>query len=111
MTQKRADLNAMFQEMPEEDQQKWIAKFEREALPASGAMRKSYQSKGIGSPVVRPAFLKFLGNEVWEEGWEKPTDADLVDIALQMKSEQQQELEKLGAKSRLELGAKRSGTA
>ena len=50
-------------------------------------MRKSYQSKGIASPVVRPAFLKFLGNEVWEAGWEKPTDADLVDLALQMKSE------------------------
>lgn len=68
MAQKRAELNAMFQEMPEEDQQTWIAKFEREVLPVGGAIRKSYLAKGIASPVVRPAFLKFLGNEVWEEG-------------------------------------------
>lgn len=108
MAQKRAELNAMFQEMPSEDQQIWIAKFERDALPASGAVRKSYQSKGIASPVVRPAFLKFLGNEVWEEGWEKPTDADLVDLALHMKNEQQHDMEqRLGAKARLELGTKR----
>lgn len=105
MAQKRAELNAMFQEMPDQDQQMWIAKFEREALPTGGAMRKSYQGKGIASPVVRPAFLKFLGNEVWEEGWEKPTDADLVDVALQLKNEQQQELERrLGSKTRLDLG-------
>lgn len=108
MAQKRAELNAMFQEMPDEDQHMWIAKFEREALPASGAMRKSYQGKGIASPVVRPAFLKFLGNEVWEEGWEKPTDGDLVEVALQLKNEQQQELEqRLGAKTRIDLGTKK----
>lgn len=108
MAQKRAELNAMFQEMLEDDQKKWIDKFESEALPASGAVRKSYQSKGIASPVVRPAFLKFLGNEVWEAGWEKPTDADLVDLALRMKNEQQQEMEqRLSAKTRLDLGPKK----
>jgi hypothetical protein len=32
--------------------------------------------------------LKFLGNAVWEEGWEKPTDADLLELAIIAKNEQ-----------------------
>lgn len=82
MAQRRAELNAMFQEMPAADQQQWVERFEQEALPSSGAMRKAYQSKGIASQIVRPAFLKFMGNTVWEDGWEKPTDAELLELAM-----------------------------
>lgn len=82
MAQRRAELNAMFQEMPAADQQQWVQRFEQEALPASGAMRKAYQNKGIASQIVRPAFLKFMGNTVWEDGWEKPTDAELLELAM-----------------------------
>lgn len=89
MAMKRAQLNEMFQEMPEADQAEWIARFEREALPVSGAIRKAFQGKGIASQIVRPVFLKFLGNAVWEDGWEKPSDYELTDLAIQMKNEQQ----------------------
>lgn len=82
MALRRAELNAMFQEMPEADQRQWIEKFEQDALPASGALRKAYQSKGIASQIVRPAFLKFMGNIVWEDGWERPSDAELLDLAM-----------------------------
>jgi len=88
MTMKRTELHEMFQEMPESDQREWIARFEAEGLPASEVVRKAFRTKGVASPIVRPAFLKFLGNCVWEEGWEKPTDSDLVDIALLLKEEQ-----------------------
>jgi hypothetical protein len=105
MAQKRAELNEMFQEMPAEDQQQWIARFEEEALPTSGAVRKAYQSKGIASQIVRPAFLKFLGNAVWEEGWEKPTDADLLELAILSKNEQPQlSDQRTGSKVRLDMG-------
>ncbi len=87
MAMKRAELNEMYQEMPEADQQQWVARFEAEALPSSEVVRKAFRTRGIASPIVRPAFLKFLGNAVWEEGWEKPTDSDLVDIAIQAKEE------------------------
>jgi len=93
LANKRAELQAMFQEMPAADQQQWIARFEQEELPDKGALRTTYQSKGIASPIVRPAFLKFLGNAVWEEGWDKPTDSDLVEMALLLKHEQTRELE------------------
>lgn len=82
MAMRRAELNAMFQEMPAADQHQWVQRFEQEALPSSGAMRKAYQSKGIASQIVRPAFLKFMGNTVWEDGWEKPTDAELLELAM-----------------------------
>jgi hypothetical protein len=91
MAMKRAELNEMFQEMPEADQQQWIVRFEAEGLPTSEVVRKAFRTKGIASPIVRPAFLKFLGNSVWEEGWEKPTDSDLVDVALLTKEEQDAE--------------------
>lgn len=91
MAMKRTELNEMFQEMPEADQRQWIARFEAEALPTSEVVRKAFRTKGIASPIVRPAFLKFLGNSVWEEGWEKPTDSDLVDVALLAKEEQDAE--------------------
>lgn len=87
MTIKRTELHEMFQEMPEEDKQQWIARFEAEALPTSEVVRKAFRTKGIASPIVRPAFLKFLGNSVWEEGWEKPSDSDLVDLAILAKEE------------------------
>jgi hypothetical protein len=106
MALKRAEINEMFQEMPEDDQLQWIARFEEEALPASGAVRKAYQSKGITSQIVRPAFLKFLGNSVWEEGWEKPTDADLVDLAILSKNDQAPD-QRTG-KARLEMGFKKA---
>jgi hypothetical protein len=89
MAMKRAELNEMFQEMPEADQKQWIDRFETEGLPASEVVRKAFRTKGIASPIVRPAFLKFLGNSVWEEGWEKPTDSDLVDVALLVAREEQ----------------------
>lgn len=109
MANKRAELNAMFQEMLADDQQMWIAKFEAEALPAGGAMRKAYQGKGIASPIVRPAFLKFLGNAVWEDGWEKPTDAELLDLAILSKDDQQEVAEpRQGSKVRVELGLKKN---
>lgn len=87
MAMKRAELNEMFQEMPEAEQQQWVARFEAEALPASEVVRKAFRNRGIASPIVRPAFLKFLGNSVWEEGWEKPTDSDLLDLAILVKEE------------------------
>ena len=89
MVQKRAELYAMFHEMSVEEQQKWIMKFEEEALPISGVIRKTYQSKGISSPIVRQAFFKYLGNSVWEDGWEKPTNIELLDLAILSKNEQQ----------------------
>ena len=89
MAQKSAELQAMFQEMSADDQQKWIVKFENEGLPSSGVIRKTYESKGIGSPIVRHTFFKYLGNSVWEDGWEKPTDSELIDLAILSKNEQQ----------------------
>jgi hypothetical protein len=107
MALKRNELNEMFQEMPEEDQRQWIARFEEEALPTSGAVWKAYQSKGIGSQIVRPAFLKFLGNSVWEEGWEKPTDGDLVDLAILSRNEPAPD-QRAGNKARLEMALKKA---
>ena len=93
MANKRAELSEMFQEMPEQDQQQWITRFEQEALPAAGAIRKAFQSKGVQSQIVRPVFLKFLGNSVWEDGWEKPSESELTDLAIRMKNEQAATLE------------------
>jgi hypothetical protein len=87
MAQKRGELNDMFHEMPEEDQQQWINRFETEALPTSEVVRKAFRTKGVASQIVRPLFLKFLGNSVWEEGWDKPTDSDLVDLAILSKQD------------------------
>jgi hypothetical protein len=90
MVQKRAELYAMFHEMSAEEQQKWITKFEEEAVPVSGVIRKTYQSKGISSPIVRQVFFKYLGNSIWEDGWEKPTDVELLDLAILSKNEKQE---------------------
>ena len=79
---KRSELLEMFHEMGEDEQQNWIARFGNEGLPNSDAVKKTFLRKGISSPIVRPVFLKYLGNAVWEDGWDKPTDADLIDIAM-----------------------------
>lgn len=105
---KRHELNAMYQEMPDEDQQSWIRKYEEEALPETGAIKNAYKVKGIASPIVRPAFLKFLGNSVWEDGWEKPTDSELVDLALQTKNDESA-ANNVAAGSRMQVGLGRRG--
>ena len=79
---KRNELQAMFHEMDLSQQQTWIARFAEEGLPNNDAVKKTFLRKGIASQIVRPVFLKYLGNAVWEEGWDRPSDADLVDVAL-----------------------------
>ena len=81
---KRNELQAMFHEMDAQQQQQWIARFAEEGLPNNDAVRKTFLRKGVASPIVRPVFLKYLGNAVWEEGWDRPSDADLVEVALHM---------------------------
>ena len=108
MAQKGAELRAMFQEMPADDQQKWIVKFEEEALPGSGAIRKAYQGKGIASHIVRHAFFKYLGNSVWEDGWEKPSDSELIDLAILSKNEQQSVDLRHSTKVRIDMGMKKA---
>lgn len=84
-TQKRAELHAMFHEMSEQEQGQWVARFADEGLPNNDAVRKTFLRKGIASQIVLPVFLKYLGNAVWDEGWDKPTDADLVEVALRQR--------------------------
>ncbi|MBC7500550.1 MAG: replication initiation protein [Herminiimonas sp.] len=86
---KRAELNAMFQEMSESEQQAWIGRFADEGLPNNDAVKKTFLRKGIASPIVRPVFLKYLGNAVWEEGWDKPSDTDLVEVAMRSEANSQ----------------------
>jgi hypothetical protein len=85
MSIKRAELYAMFNEMPASDQQQWTTRFAAEALPSNDAIRRAFERNGVTSQIVRSAFLRFLGNAIWEEGWEKPSDADLVDVALELR--------------------------
>lgn len=108
MAQKSAELQAMFQEMSADDQQKWIVKFENESLPSSGVIRKTYERKGIGSPIVRHTFFKYLGNSVWEDGWEKPTDSELIDLAILSKNEQQGLDLRQTPKVRIDMGMKKA---
>ena len=79
---KRNELQAMFQEMDSNQQAVWIARFCEEGLPNNDAIKKTFLRKGISSQIVRPVFLKFLGNAVWDEGWDRPSDADLMEIAM-----------------------------
>lgn len=86
---KRAELHAMFQEMSESEQQTWIGRFADEGLPNNDAVKKTFLRKGIASPIVRPVFLKYLGNAVWEDGWDKPSDTDLVEVAMRSEANSQ----------------------
>lgn len=83
---KRADLQAMYQEMNLAEQTQWIARFAAEGLPHHDAVRKTFERKGIASPIVRPVFLKFIGNALWDEGWDRPSDSDLIDIAMRQEA-------------------------
>ena len=106
VAQKNMELHAMFQEMTVDDQQKWMVKFEKEVLPGNGVIRKTYEHKGIASPIVRHAFFKYLGNSVWEDGWEKPTDSELIDLAILSKSEQKELGSRQATKPRIDTGVK-----
>ncbi|MES2831641.1 MAG: replication initiation protein [Pseudomonadota bacterium] len=84
---KRAELLDMFQELNAFEQQEWIDRFAAEGLPNNDAVKKTFFRKGIGSQIVRPVFLKFIGNAIWEDGWDKPSDADLIEVAMRAVSE------------------------
>jgi len=81
---KRAELLEMFQELNPSEQQQWVDRFAEEGLPNNDAVKKTFLRKGIASQIVRPVFLKFVGNSIWEDGWDKPSDTDLVDTALRL---------------------------
>ena len=82
---KRSELQALFSEMGEAEQQHWISRFAEDGMPANDAVKKMFLRKGISSQIVRPVFFKYFGNAVLDEGWDKPTDSDLVDVALRMR--------------------------
>jgi hypothetical protein len=105
---KNMELQEMFHEMTVDDQQQWIMKFEKEVLPGNGVIRKTYEKRGIASPIVRHVFFKYLGNSVWEEGWERPTDSELVDLAILSKNEQQGLASRQTMKVRLDMGIKKA---
>ena len=77
---KITELEMIYKEMLITDQQDWLTRFASGNLPA--AMKRTFEQKGLGSPMTRIMFLKYLGQGMWGEGWDVPTDTDLLELAI-----------------------------
>ena len=79
-SRKLTELEMIFKEMLATDQQDWLQRFASGNLPA--AMKRTYEQKGLGSPMTRIMFLKYLGQGMWGDGWDVPNDTELLELAI-----------------------------
>ena len=80
---KRAEAKNLYDEMTESMRADRVGEFELRYLTnADPALKRSYQSKGFGSPMIKALFLKFLAEDAFGSDWENPSDTALLEFAL-----------------------------
>ena len=80
---KRLAAEALFRESVEMDQRKLLFEFESVALPAIGAaVLGTYKKRGLGTPMTKSHFAKFLAEHFFGPKWDLPSDAELLDFTI-----------------------------
>ena len=80
---KRAEAESLFKEMPDGEQANLLADFELLVIgKANPAVQKSYRSRGLAATMARALFLKFIAASMFGQGWETPSDSDLLTFSL-----------------------------
>lgn len=80
---RRSEAQNLFDEMTDSMRKDRVGEFELRYLSsADPALKRSYQSKGFGSPMIKALFLKFLAEDAYGHGWENPSDTALLEFAL-----------------------------
>jgi hypothetical protein len=80
--QRRKEAEALFTERPQQQQQEILRRFQDE-LAASPAAAKTFEKRGLGAPITRALFLKFLAEDAFGKSWDQPTDTELLEHAIQ----------------------------
>lgn len=78
---RRRDAESLFNEMPEAERTDILQRFER-TLVTNPALAQTYAKRKLNAPMTRGVFLRFLAETLFGEGWDNPTDSQLLDHAI-----------------------------
>jgi hypothetical protein len=79
---RRGELDAMYKEMSIQDQETHLASFTASAgVRDNKVLNRTLGSKGLSSPLVKQAFIQFLGQQTWGAEWDRPSDTELLALA------------------------------
>lgn len=79
---RRAELAALFKELPVEEQDGLLARFATGRLPElPSVLQRGYQRNGLQNPMVKAEFYRWYADLTWGTDWDQPTDSDLLAIA------------------------------
>jgi plasmid replication initiation protein len=80
---KRQEALSLFNESVDSEQERLLSTFETELLPSLGAaVQAAYQKKRLTTPMTKSYFNKFLASHFFGEGWDSPTDSELLDFSV-----------------------------
>ena len=80
---KREEAWSLFEELPDFGKKECLVEFEiRTLAKANPVIQKSYQSRGINSPMTKALFLKFLAENMHGLAWDSPDDSSLLEYSL-----------------------------
>jgi hypothetical protein len=80
---RRGEAWSLFEELPDTEKKDCMVEFEiRTLAKANPAIQKSYQSRGINSPMTKAIFLKFLAENMHGPAWDSPDDSTLLEYSL-----------------------------
>lgn len=80
---KRDEAESLFNEMPAGEQQAVRLNFQSQVIEVSNpALQRAFKSRGLASPMTRALFLKFIASQLFGQGWDLPSDTDLLNHSL-----------------------------
>lgn len=80
---RRVEAWSLFEELPDSGKKECLVEFEiRNLTKANPAIQKTYQMRGINSPMTKAIFLKFLAENMHGSAWDLPDDTTLLEYSL-----------------------------
>lgn len=82
-SEQRARIAALFAELEQSERDGLIERFRAEVMPRQpAALQRAFEKTGLPNPMVRAEFMRWFAEATWGPGWDQPTDAQLLTLAL-----------------------------
>jgi hypothetical protein len=77
---KRVEAFTLFNELPESKREDYTKEYEIRVVEKNPALKRTWAIKGLDSAMAKAFFVAFLAEEMWGQGWDNPSDAQLLNF-------------------------------
>lgn len=79
---RRAEAFSLFKEMTDDKRLDYLSEFQLRVVSINPALQRSWVSKGLDGAMGKAFFVSFLAEDMWGQGWDNPTDSQLLNYKL-----------------------------